>query len=360
MGPTSIGLIVTVYMAITLLLDVPAGVLADRWGKKPTLMLAIAVFMISDIVLGVSTNLTIYLLGTAFWGFFTVLFYGTYEALLYDTAKHLGRKDEYEGINARQQGLFMLGVGVSSLLSGFISTTFSLQAAYFLSIIPLVVAMVLALRLREPPLYTDGETVEEEIASHWQHLVESFRKIFRSPMLRHIAMGMLIVLTVTTALYEFGQYVYIDIFDGDEISVGLTNGTAALLLVAGFAIASKVKLSISRLVTIVLLLLSFSVWQQNFTALVAFLLIRLVMPIVENRIRTQVQHAASNNKRATMTSAINFLGNIFVVPFVLVFGIIAEHYSVWLAYGLLVVVVACMLGYYFIRERRLAAVAVAE
>lgn len=352
-GPTSIGIIVAVYMAITLIFDVPAGVLADRWGKKRTLMVAIGTFILADVTLGASTNFAAYVIGTALWGFFTVLYYGTYEALLYNTTKHLGLGDDYEKINASQQAWFMFGIGISSLLSGFFATFFSLQAVYFVSIIPLVVALFVAFGLREPPIHADDDTVEEEILNHWQHLLQSFKEILRSPNLRLIAVGMLIVLAIMTPIYEFSQYIYIHLFDGDEVSVGIANGVAGLLLVVGFLIATRVRLAVPRLIAIVLLLLLATVWLQNYTALLVFMMIFVLMPIVENRIQTQIQHSLSNKKRATMTSAIKFMGNVFVVPFVIVFSVIAEHRSIWLAYSLQILVVASLLVYYVLRTHKL-------
>lgn len=313
-GPSGIGIIVAVYMAITLVLDVPAGVLADRWGRKRTLLLALLCFILADVVLGLSTNFGMYIFGTVFWGLFTVLYYGTYEALLFDTSKQLGKSAVYEKLNATQQAWFMLGIGISSIAAGAFVYVLDFRSIFLISIIPLVLAGAAALRLTEPPMQADDEPVEEEIVSHWQHLKEAFREILHSDRLKLIALGMVIVLVVTTPVYELGQYIYMAVFNNNEAAVAVSNGVAGLILVAGFLIATRLRSSIVYLLSLCVAVFVITAWLRNMTSLAAFMLIFLIMPVVENRIQVAVQHTVSARKRSTMTSAINFMGNVVVVP----------------------------------------------
>jgi MFS family permease len=58
-GPTGIVAIVTLYTVMVLVLDVPAGVIADRWGRKRMLIAAIVCFIIANVILGSSQNFII-------------------------------------------------------------------------------------------------------------------------------------------------------------------------------------------------------------------------------------------------------------------------------------------------------------
>lgn len=353
-GPSAIAAIIAIYMTLTLVLDVPAGVLADRWGRKNMLVAAIGFFIAADIVLGSSTSFLMYCAGTVLWGLFTVSYYGTYEALLFDTAKHLKRKGEYSRINATQKAYFMLGIAISSILAGFIASQLSMQASYYLSIIPLLIAGVVALSLTEPPRDDgDDESIEEETVSHWKQTFRAIKEVAATRVLRSIALSMLVLMAMQNPIYEFGQYVYMAAFNGDPFLVAVVNGVGGLMLVVGFLLArcytgKYVVFAIAMIAAIALMAV-----LQNIAGVGMLMIALLLMPLMENTVQVSVQHAVTSKRRATMTSAINFVSNVFVVPFAFVFAYVAEHASIWTAYGMLAAVAAVILGIYLVHAKSL-------
>lgn len=348
-GPTGISQIVIVYMAVTLLLDVPAGVVADKWGRKKTLALALTFFVASNAVLGLSQDFTMYLLGTVLWGLFTVCFYGTYEALLYDSLKADGKQSHYQKVDATTRMWFMIGIAISSLVSGLMAQIVGLRGVYFVSIVPLIVGIYCVSRLVETIHHDDDETALEETKSHLQYFIAAFRDISASYKLRIIALGMVLFFLALTPLYEFAQYVYIAL-SHSTVMVGVLNGLSGVALALGFWIAlHRVYNQYFLIITLFLAIALIGVFQNYFSVLCVFVACT-VASLFENRIQTDLQHSTKSKNRASVTSAVNFIGTVLVVPVIVVFGAIAEK-SIWLAYAQLSILLLVVVSAYITVQR---------
>lgn len=352
-GPTGIAAIVTLYTVMTLVLDVPASVIADRWGRKRMLVVAVICFILANIVLGISHTFLVYLLGTALWALFTVSYEGTYEAILFDSLKAEKREKAFQKIDAWSRLFFMVGVAISSIASGFLANWVGLRDVYFISIIPFVFALTTLLFIKEPRVNHDDEVENVLKQGYLSHLLHAFGSVAKSPLLRLVAFGTIILFFIQTPMFEFNQYIYIELFKS-PVLVGVFGGLAGFVLAIGFFVAIKRAFS----PRVLLLLTGFAI---TFVALLAnnfslfFLAFALAAgSMLENALQTQLQHTTTSRTRASVTSAVYFLGNVLIVPFVFLFGFVAQNDSIWQAFlidgG---VVLAMGLGYFLLTAKRI-------
>lgn len=352
-GATGIAAIVALYIALTLILDVPASVIADRWGRKRMLVVAIICFILANIVLGASSTFVMYLLGTVFWALFAVSYNGTYEAILFDSLKEQQREKAFQKVDAWARLFFMVGIAISSMASGFLVDQLGLRSAYFLSIIPFVFALGTLLLVREPRVHHDDDVAEDVLKRGYiTHLLHAFKSVRRSPQLLLVAFGMIILTFIQTPMYEFNQYVYIELFSVPTL-VGIFGGLSGLMLAVGFLIAIKRTFNPRILLLLVgLAIIIFALLANNASLLfISFTMVSIA--IIENGLQTQLQHATNSRTRASVTSAVLFAGNVLIVPFVVFFSFVAQNNSIWLAYliegG---VVLALSLGYFIFTAKR--------
>lgn len=87
-GPLGISVNAVEFIIILLLLDVPSGILADRWRRKHVLTIAFLCMLAGSAVGAVSHNLWQYLVATLGIGGFVALTQGTFQALMYDSLTH--------------------------------------------------------------------------------------------------------------------------------------------------------------------------------------------------------------------------------------------------------------------------------
>jgi MFS family permease len=351
-GPTGIATIVTLYTIVTLFLDVPASVIADRWGRRRMLVVAVICFIAANLVLGSAQSFFIYLVGTALWALYTVSYNGTFEAILFDSLKQEKREKMFQKVDALSRLFFMLGIAVSSFVSGFLADQLGLRSAYFLSIVPLILGLFALYIIHEPRVHHDDDDAEATMKKGYiAHLLHAFRTVWRSSQLRLITFAMIIMYFIQTPVYEFEQYVYIVLFKS-PVLVGIFNGIGGFMLALGFLIAIKRTFNprILLLVTatsITLLALLASNYSLFF---VAFVFVGIAL--LENTLQTELQHATTSRTRASVTSAVYFAGNVLIIPFIFIFGAIAEHQSIWQAYlidGIVVLALVCI--YIFLQKR---------
>jgi MFS family permease len=352
-GPTGIAAIVTLYTVMTLFLDVPASVISDRWGRRRMLFVSVICFILANIVLGSAQSFFMYLVGSAFWALFTVSFGGTYEAILYDSLKEQKREKAFQKVDAWSRFFFMIGISISSLTSGFLADQLGLRGAYFLSIIPLVLGLLALIFItKEPRVHHDDEDAEAAMRmGYFAHLMHAFRTVLRSKSLRLVTFAMIIMFFIQTPLYEFNQYIYIVLFQS-PVLVGIFGGLGGFMLALGFFIA--IKRAFNPLVLLILTGISITMvalLSNNFSLLfLSFVLAGSAM--LENALQTDLQHATTSRTRASVTSAVYFAGNVLIIPFIYIFGAIAEHQSIWNAYLINGVVVLALVAIYIVLQRR--------
>ena len=81
----SIGLMAAAYAAVVPVLEVPSGILADRWSRRGVLMTAGAALAVSALIGGLSHDVPTYILSALALGVFFALSSGTIDSIIYDT-----------------------------------------------------------------------------------------------------------------------------------------------------------------------------------------------------------------------------------------------------------------------------------
>ena len=81
----SVAVMAAAYAAVVPLLEVPSGILADRWSRRGVVLLAQAALIVSVVIGGLSPNVGMYIVAALFLGVFFAMQSGTFESIAYDT-----------------------------------------------------------------------------------------------------------------------------------------------------------------------------------------------------------------------------------------------------------------------------------
>lgn len=321
-NPAARGYVTIIYTATLLLLNVPAGILADRWGRKKALILGAIIQTVSSFIMGASHLLVTYLVGAAILGVHASLLNGAAQALLYDDLASEGRAKQY----ARQQGkvyaCFLLGAGIANLLSGIIASKLGLRLPYYLSIISGLLALSLVLTLSEPAL-------KKQAVIHWyRHMGDMLREIKINRLIIILFLQFMIATSVLSTIGEFGQ-IYILSFGVSTIALGvlwaIDAGFAAMGRFFAHFLQSKPFFMIGLYCTALIMLVTL----HSIIGIALFWIVYGLNEALFNVIETEVQHATSSQVRATTISAMSFGGQAVTIPIVLWF---TQHYT---AHGIL-------------------------
>jgi MFS family permease len=144
-----IGLVESVFHVTSLLMEVPTGIIADRFGRRTSRLLSRVMAMIGTLLMIASQS---------FWGFalafvFVALGYnlesGAGDALVYDSLVQIGRQDRFMRVKGRQEIAYQAAAIVSLVASGIVAT-FDYLLAYELALGIHALSFGLALTFVEP------------------------------------------------------------------------------------------------------------------------------------------------------------------------------------------------------------------
>lgn len=120
-------------------LEVPSGVLADRWDRRHVLHLSSVLFFSMFVFWLLVPNFWGFAVGFALWGAAASFWSGTLNALLYDNLNRRDLAQEYAKVRAYSETLMAVAAGVGLLLA---SPLFTLGGYRLVGAVTLVVALV--------------------------------------------------------------------------------------------------------------------------------------------------------------------------------------------------------------------------
>src|SRR3990170_6615749 len=133
-----------------ILLQVPAAAIADRWGRRPTLIASAAAFAVAITFFGLASSFWLILGSYFIWGIAFSLLSGAESAFIYDTLKSLGRESEYPKVYGRQWAIAMGATVAGTLLGAPLAAATDLSVPIVLSGGVAGFALLAALAFKEP------------------------------------------------------------------------------------------------------------------------------------------------------------------------------------------------------------------
>lgn len=331
-----ISLMVAAYSALMLIAETPSGIMADRWSRKGTLMVASVLLSIASLICGLASEPVLYIVGALAWGTFFSMYSGTYDSIIYDTVKEeTGSGDLYEKYFGRFRFIDSLGLISGALVGGACAALFGLEWTFLLSV-PLGIGSLVALWLfKEPKLHKEGQ--HDSVVAHVR---ETFRLVLGQPVLLPLVGLIVAVILALVMVYEFNQLWLIALntppaWFGVAVSI-----TMAASGVAGYVV-SKAKnkklvkiwlhagLLLSALALTVVPHIAFAS-----AALFTFAFTGVCLNILAMR---DLHDVLPSRVRAGASSSLSSLARIFVIPVSLLFGTISAAVNVFTAAWVLVV-----------------------
>lgn len=326
-----IGIMISLYSAVMLLVETPSGILADRWSRKGVLILASLCLAATALIGGLSQSPFGYYVASMLWGVFFALYSGTYDSIVYDTAlEETGSSSLFDKLYGRIKIADSSALVSSSLIGGLIANTLGMRPAYFLTIPMSLLAIVALLVFREPQLH------KAEAQSHIrEHLVNTIKAVIHNKNLVPIMLALVTINTIQYILFEFSQLWYLAIA-APLIAFGPANATVIGSIGAGGFIVDRLKLSKYWVMAATLLVglggLFGMILARNIVMIVLsqFILgtVLIAAIVIFNRL---LHDNLSSSVRAGAASAVSTLCRIIIIPLAVFFGYLSRTYSIFAA-----------------------------
>ena len=324
LSPLQISIVLTAWSATAFAVEVPAGVVADRWPRRHILALAQLSRAACFVIWWLDPHFWGFLAGLMLWGVKSGFTNGTFEALLFDELKAAGREGDYARIFGRARAIAAVAVVLASLGAAVVAR-WGYGAALAASLVSIALATTAAATL--PPA---ARVVERRERGYLAHLAEGLAVAARDRAVLGILAFSALVLALGGALEEFWP-----IFGA---KVGLSRPLIALFVAGqqvveagGSLLAHRLSRAGARvfygLFGLAGLALAAAAALYNAPAMALLALYSGAMRLVDVAYEARLQHAIPSRNRATIGSLKGFAGEIGVTTLLLTFGPLAQFTS---------------------------------
>ena len=171
-----------VFFASLLLSEVPTGVVADRYGRRISMLWGSLLISVGFIVFALAPVLPVLLSAYVLFGIGSALMSGADDAYLFDALRAVGRVREFPAVAGRLNALMTLAVAGFTIIGGLMATVTPLSWPIVASGVLSMMAASLAFRLEEPPR-DPGSAADSFFATG----LSAARRVVRVPSLRWAA-----------------------------------------------------------------------------------------------------------------------------------------------------------------------------
>ncbi len=198
--PGSVAIMAAAYAAVVPLLEVPSGILADRWSRNWIMVCASIALIASSLLGGLSTNVPTYIAAAMILGVYFALNSGTIDSIVYDVVlEETGSSDQYETWIGRVRMVESGAFVASALAGGLLAGWSSVRLTYFASLPFVAIAIAAFLRFDEPRLHRSAEPLALR-----RHVALTYRTMIREPGVRQVMLLAALVGLLSQAVFEFG------------------------------------------------------------------------------------------------------------------------------------------------------------
>jgi MFS family permease len=320
------------------LLEIPSGILADRWSRRGVLVIGNIGAMASVLVGGLATNVVTYVVAALLLGVYFAMQSGTFEAVVYDTIlEETGSSDRFEQLLGRIRFAESASFALSAIAGGLLAAATTLRVAYFATLPFLVLSTVCLLAFREPRLHETGETRTVR-----EHVGVTVRTLRRDRRLVPIVALLVLTAVLTLAMFEFGPLWLVDAGTGAG-SFGPAWAVLMASLGIGGLLAGRFRLDTRRMTAGVMGLLvtasAVLVTVDHPAVATAAQSTLVVLAVAVGIALTRRLHdAVGSDIRSGVASGVGALTWAVFVPFALAFGMVSEHWGVrsagWTVFGI--------------------------
>jgi MFS family permease len=323
-----------IYAMTVVILEIPTGIIADKWGRKRMIILD-ALFGCMEFIILIYAN--------EFWHFAIVVILsgighsassGSINALLFDSLKEFGNESQFEKILGRVNIFDYTAIIIASISGSLLSDRYNFEVNYWLSLIGMSISLIFSFLLVEPLL---SKSLDENIS------IIKYIKISIKFFSEKKTLGLVLFFGMLTGaainyIDEFWQ-IYIRDLGVSVIYFGVFSVLLMIIRFPGSILAYKVKKYLSYQTIIKLVLIIYSIGLiyiyvvRNYYSLIVILVLCLLSGIIEPIVTGYLHKQIDSTMRATIDS-FQSLGLMLLIGIIGVgFGYISSNFDIFSGYG---------------------------
>lgn len=319
------------FYVILLLLEVPSGAFADKYGRKKSIILSSLLVFLGQLIYAFGYNFIVFMIAETVYAIGVSLWSGIDSAFLYDTLKNLKKENEFKKVFGTYYAINYVFLGLGGIVGSYLAN-YNLRLPFWISLIPLGIAFFIPFSFTEPKIYKKVKT------NYWQHIKKSISYSIMHKKLRLLLIYSFFITGITEVIWFLFQPYFVKI--GIPVYLfGIVFFGFSIMAAIGARYAHRIEFKLGEKKTLFLIPLFLGIsyiimgrYSIILISLIAFFIAAFFYggfhPIIEDYYN---RHVKSFN-RSTVVSFKNFLDGIGYAVFAPLLGVITDFYSLEAAF----------------------------
>lgn len=339
-----------VYSITVVLSEVPSSYLADKFGRKRTIVMAALFSLLQWVFFLIAHDFLFFAIGIIFYALAGSFMSGTDEAIVYDTNKELGNHDE----SLKKLGRYLSSERIFKIMAAFLGALIARDLAgwqfnllIMVDIVASIVAIILSLTLVEPNHFMDVEKQEAGVIQDAYKILSNDRQLLRTICSR------LFIQVASITCWRYSAVFFVDKLKIPLVILGVVwSLNHAVIFWGNYFVHilwrdKKDSFKINSLnsvfaLALVLFFLSWFFFPGKYILLAVYVSLEIAAALRDPFFSHIFNKQFSSYNRATALSLANFVRHIFEIPVLLLVGWLVTinivfPYAVALALGLVTI-----------------------
>lgn len=342
---TEIMVLQSISAIAVVLFEVPTGAVADKIGRKESILLGALLWAISLGFYVVGRSFPMFILAEVTFSLGATFKSGADNALIYDSLKVMGRESEFQSIEGKARSFALYAQAVGSIIAGFVYEV-NRNLPFLISVIFMLVTIVITLRFEEPP-------IEGKVGKYGINYIEQIKESGKF-IISHEKIKAIIIFTMMFFIfYRTAFFYYQPYMEAVKIPVRyfgilffVFNITAAFASKRSHWIMDKTKpktLTFMALLMIISFVLmgTVKVWFGVFAILFQQVARGIYRPVTTKYLNKHIP----SDKRATVLSFQSLACNMSVAIAFPIMGILKDHQNIFTTHMVLGIAMIILTGF---------------
>jgi MFS family permease len=342
-----------IYAITIVLLEVPTGIIADKWSRKKMMVLSAILWCCMFLILVFATEFLHFAAAIFLAGIARSASSGSQNALLYDSLLLHGKEESFEKVLGRLNVYDFTSAIIAALCGSFLASRFDFELNYWISFASMLVSLCVSLMLVEPAVKSNTDE-PIEIKQYIKASMLFFRK---NPGVSLVVLTGMVTGTALGFIWEFWQ-LYFNKLEIPVVYFGLFSAAFMCLSIPGnmFAHALKSRFSYRTLLLGVTAVFAAGFLYvsviKDYTGVVAIFLIFLFSGIIEPIATGYLHHRIDSSMRATIDSFQSLGENAVLIITGLGFGFFSSRFDIFGGYGFIALICGVFFVYFSIASKK--------
>ncbi len=351
---SSIMLLKSLHGIAVLLLEVPTGIIADRYGAKKLFIYASILYVISLFVYAVGHSFLIFLIAELIAAFGTALVSGSDSAYVYTFLDRENKTDAFSDVLGKIHSFRLFSQTIAGILGGFVAQFISLRFTLVLTIIPNAASILVALSL------PDIKAIRKKKVKAFGIFIKGVKSLITNPKNIYFSVNYIVIVAAGLSLFWIYQP-YLKKIGIPIAYFGILMGAFNFTAMTFSSLSGKVKkrfgINGSVLIINLLFLLSAFLMGATFGPVGALFIFGLqtVRGLQSPIFHDSILENTAPDSRATVISILNMLSRATFIIAAPLLGGLVDRYGIFAGFRITAVsvflIIVCVYFYEKILER---------